>query len=194
MLSPQTSVTVDALRGRAEGDSSAIRSDAELSSSCVINHTETGLALTTEFCPFHKKTLSFTCLGVFFLVSIAGFMLDGLQQQGKIWNANERPRQNRLKDLLEKLQNQPRCRERQWKQYSIYHYCGVLPSSGRNAEDYSLVLSLLFRLILNHLFWISEITVFWLQDPHAKNHASPLPTWNKHIGTKQTRFHIIFGS
>lgn len=30
-------------------------------------------------------------------------MLNGLQQQGKIWNANERSRQKRLKNLLEKL-------------------------------------------------------------------------------------------
>lgn len=73
-------------------------------------------------------SLSFTCLEVFILITIRDFMLNGLtllQQQGNIWNANERPRQNRLKDLLAKLQNQPRCRgERLWREYSIYLCCG----------------------------------------------------------------------
>lgn len=69
-------------------------------------------------------SLSFTCLEVFILIKISDSMQNGLtllQQQGNIWNANERPRQNRLTNLLEKQQNQPRCRgERLWREYSIY--------------------------------------------------------------------------
>lgn len=75
-----------------------------------------------------SRSLSFTCLEVFILVTIRDFMLNGLtllQREGNIWNANERPRQNRRRDLLEKLWNQPRCRgERLWREYSLYLCCG----------------------------------------------------------------------
>lgn len=75
-----------------------------------------------------EVALCFTCWGVFILVTIKYFVLNGLtllQNQANIWNVNERPRQNRLKDLLEKLQNQPRCRrERLWRECSVYLCCG----------------------------------------------------------------------